>query len=268
MRKVAAALTNTHVKLVDVFTDESYARSSFKLVGNSEQLASAAEQIARAAILHVDLSLEQHPAPHPRQGALDMVAFMPLSEEKADALVHELDECALLAQELGSCLGGLGLPVLLYGPRRGRSLLDARRCTSFFASTRTESPREPFCSAPPDFGPETVSPRSGIAIVGAMPYVTNFNVQIRGADLGACRSIALELRKSMGLQLMALPHADDSIEIGCNLQATAAHGSPGICKVLSSMQQLLPSGASIARSYVIGLTPSECLDRWRGKSSS
>ena len=33
----------------------------------------------------------------------------------------------------------------------------------------------------PDFGPARPSARSGVAVVGAMPYVTNFNVEVFGA---------------------------------------------------------------------------------------
>ena len=268
----AAAATSSRVAVVDTFTDTAYARSSVKLVAEPDSLLAAAEAAAAAALELVDLSQEPHPAPHPRQGAVDMISFMPLSERRADAISDELRACDELAWRLGERLGGThGCPVLMYGPRATRTLVDARRGTSFFASTKAASPREATTQLPLDFGPgsggagaaaATLPQRAGVAILGVQPYVTNFNVCVSGASLAACKEAASALRSQYGVQVMALPHAGDTIEIGCNLQAREGVDSPARDAVLDLITaQVQPAGGVVRHSYVIGLTPGDALSR-------
>ena len=112
----------------------------------------------------------------------------------------ELASCDDLATSLGRSLGERGLPVLLFGPRAGRTLLEARRGTSFFRSVRAGEPREVSLRLPPSFGPARVPQRSGVAIVGAMTYVTNFNLRIEGASLEDCKRAADAVRVEFGVQ--------------------------------------------------------------------
>ena len=126
----SAARTTRGVVVVDQFTDEAYARSSVKLVGERAPLLDAAYSVAAAAMEQIDLTHAPHPAPHPRVGALDMVAFMPLSEAAAHTLSSELDECEALAAGLGERIARDrdGTCILLFG--RKRRLLETRRGTS------------------------------------------------------------------------------------------------------------------------------------------
>jgi len=117
------------------------------------------------------------------------------------------------------------VPVLLYGDRAGRTVLEARRGTSFFRSVCAAASRDVELRLPPSFGPAAVPQRSGVAIVGSQTYVTNFNLQVEGARLDACKRAADSVRAEFGVQVMALGHAD-CIEIGCNLQATASVATP------------------------------------------
>lgn len=273
-----AAAAHPRVCVVDTFTDVAYARSSIKLVAEAEPLLAAARAATAEALALVDLSQEPHPAPHPRQGALDMVSFMPLSEASADELANEIAACDAVAWRLGGALGEIDCPVLMYGPRAGRSLLDTRRGTSFFASCRAGSPREASTSLDLDFGGRAlgVAPvvaaapasagllpqRSGVAIIGVQPYVTNFNIQVEAATLADCKAAAAALRSEMGVQVMALPHeASGTIEIGCNLQATQERASPARDAVLAFVQGRLPAEAMVRKSYVIGLTPGDAKEK-------
>jgi len=248
--------------IVDNFSDPSYARSSLKLVGDHKALLEAACAAAFEALARVNLDEAPHPAPHPRVGAVDMVAFMPLSESSGSTLSEELATCEDLATALGRSLGDAGNPVLLYGPRVGRSLLETRQRTSFFQSVRADSSPKISTRLPLDFGPSDI-PSSGLSVIGAMTYVTNYNIQVEGASLAECRDAAASLRREMQVQVMALPHEGDSIEIGCNLQATHLRDSPSPDEVLSVVRQHLPESASVSRAYVVGLTPAEALRRAR-----
>ena len=260
-RVATAARTVPKVAVVDTFTDTAYARSSVKLVAEPEYLLRAACAAAVEGLGLVDLSREPHPAPHPRQGAIDMVSFMPLTEQRAEAIDVELQACDSLAWRLGEKLGAVGCPVLMYGPRSGRSLLQTRRGTSFFASCRKGMPREATTSLALDFGELAVDgslpQETGVSIIGVQPYVTNFNIQVENSSLEACRSAAAALRTTFGVQVMALPHAEGTCEIGCNLQATQEHDCPARDAVLSFVIEALPAGARVRHSSVIGLSPDE-----------
>jgi len=156
----AAARATTRACVVDTFADPAYARSSVKIVGPKDDLLEATLAAARDAFERVDLTREPAPAPHPRQGAVDMVSFMPLTEKRDDDL---LEACDALAWRFGEAFDGV--PILMYGPRAGRSLVEARRGTSFFASTKDAGP--PFINLAPDFGPADVTAEKGAAVVGA-----------------------------------------------------------------------------------------------------
>ena len=266
--RVAAAAAVPRVAVVDIFSDPAYARSSVKLVAEPESLLRAAEAAAAEGLRAVDLAREPHPAPHPRQGAVDMISFMPLSESRADRIRDDLDSCDELAWRLGGSLGRAhGCPVLMYGPRAGRTLVETRRGTSFFRSTKAASDPEPSTSLPLDFGPagtgapQLLPPRTGVSIIGVQPYVTNFNVCVEGASLDECRTAANALRARFGVQVMALPHEGSTHEIGCNLQASEQSDSPSRDEVLAYVQEHLPAAATIPRAYVIGLTPDEARAR-------
>jgi hypothetical protein len=95
-----------------------------------------------------------------------------------------------------------------------------------------------------------------------MPYVTNYNIQVGGgASLADCRSAASRVRSEFGVHVMALPHAEGSHEIGCNLQAGQGRDSPATSAVLQAVKEGLPQHARIIRSYVVGLTPDDALSR-------
>ena len=282
-RAAEAARRIPKVAVVDTFTDTAYARSSVKLVAEAEPLVRAAEAVANDALSQLDLSKEPHPAPHPRQGAVDMISFMPLSEQRASAIEDDLNACEECAWQLGARLGAVdaeaGTPVLMYGRRAGRTLVETRRGTHFFRSTKAEERRpDPFCSLKPDFapkgmvswtddyiqheadhhGPCYILPRHlGVSIIGVQTYVTNFNVCVEGASLEQCKAAAAALRSKHGVQVMALPHEGETIEIGCNLQASDTVDSPSREAVLSCLRESLPESAGIPKSYVIGLTPDD-----------
>jgi glutamate formiminotransferase len=109
----ACAARVSRAVVVDVFTDAVYSRSSVKIVGQPGPLLSAACAASSLALSVLDLSKEPHPAPHPRCGAVDLVAFMPLSIKKTSELRDCMQQCDELAWKLGASLGAAGCPVLM-----------------------------------------------------------------------------------------------------------------------------------------------------------
>ena len=73
----------------------------------------------------------------------------------------------------------------------------------------------------PDFGPPSAPPKSGIVVVGACPWVMNYNVPLVSTDLEKAKQIARRVSERGGglpnVQAMALLHGDNCIEIACNL---------------------------------------------------
>lgn len=262
-RVACAARAQPSVAVVDTFSDPAYARSSVKIVGEGLPLLAAATAAISQALELVDLADEPHPAPHPRQGAVDMVAFMPLSHDSEAALETQLSTCDALAWNLGAVVGDAS-PVLMFGKRAGRTLLQTRRATSFFASTKADSPRETSTSLPLDFAPAgsgPLPPNRGVSIVGAMPYVCNFNVQVTGVSLDDARAAASAVRAGFGVQVMALPYGSASCEIGVNLQASASAAAPAQPAVLECITRALPAESRVLRNYIVGLDPAEAARR-------
>jgi glutamate formiminotransferase len=123
-----------------------------------------------------------------------------------------------------------------------------------------DPPRNVVSSVCSDFGPRDVPQRCGVAVIGSQAYVTNFNIEIARASLETCKEVAAGLRVELGVQCMALYHGSDSVEIGCNLQATDVNDCPCPEVVLSSVSRLLPAEAIVTRSYVVGLAPHDALN--------
>ena len=68
----------------------------------------------------------------------------------------------------------------------------------------------------PDFGPSTLDPRHGIAVVGACPWVVNYNVLLRTKDMQGASSIAKALSSRGGglacVEAMALQHEEGELD--------------------------------------------------------
>jgi glutamate formiminotransferase len=64
----------------------------------------------------------------------------------------------------------------------------------------------------PDYGPGRVDTRSGVATVGASPWIVNYNVLLATGDMEACRRVARAVSGRGGglprVEAMALPHRE------------------------------------------------------------
>lgn len=161
--------------LLDVHSDPDHHRSVFTLAGRPGELWPHVLAGARATIERVDL--RRHEGVHPRVGAIDVAPVVYLEEVDRGAACAE---ALVLAEELG----GLGLPVYLYG------LLGGGR-------TRAELRRPGGLDGlAPDFGPARLHPTAGAVLVAARPPLLAFNVEVE-APLARAKEIAAELRDAM-----------------------------------------------------------------------
>eukprot|EP00435_Cladocopium_sp_Y103_P045697 s1622_g13.t1 len=149
-------------------------------------------------------------------------------------------DAAELAARIGARLGdGAGgaspVPVFFYGAAREdlRPLAELRRCLGYFSGAAkgewcglSEDMKQAMVQLPADRGPVgQVDDRHGVAVVGAVPWVHNYNLLIV-ADLEEvelmrrCRRIAKSISERGGgldkVETMALPH-EKGVEVACNL---------------------------------------------------
>ncbi|CEM36305.1 unnamed protein product [Vitrella brassicaformis CCMP3155] len=181
LAQVQTHLTSHRAALLFHFKDAIYNRSSFLLAAplvaqptaadthkdqrHSPELLGGVLQASRYLWKH--LSLEGHQATHPRVGLIDHISVHPLGDSTlGDALAH--------AQAVGKALGEeCGIPVFMYGAPVYGTLVDARRRTRRYFSHDAADQDQPLCS---DFGPSVWDPRTGVAVVGAVPWFTAFNL--------------------------------------------------------------------------------------------
>jgi len=241
------------------FVDAPYGRSSFTLVSREEgPLAECATRVAAAAASLLDL--RAHAATHPRLGVVDHISCHPLG-------AAAVGSAARVARRVGERLGAeAGVSVLFYGAAdvaAQRRLRDVRRSLRYFQGSGAGQPRwagavAPGGGPPPDAGPREPDPRLGYCLVGAVPWLVNYNVAVRGCDMGAAREIARRVSERGGglpaVEAMALTHGGET-EIACNLLDASA-SPPGA--VLAAVRALAEErGATVAGDYRIGLTPEE-----------
>jgi glutamate formiminotransferase/glutamate formiminotransferase/formiminotetrahydrofolate cyclodeaminase len=232
------------VRLLDVHSDPDHHRSVYTVVGEDDALVDALVAAVEVARDRIDLS--GHAGAHPRIGAADVVPVVPLRPS-------DMDRAKAAALRLAERVGGLGLPVFLYGelaPGRGPAFF--RRGGIEELATRLADELRP------DFGPPELHPTAGAAIVGARRPLIAFNVDLRGATLGDARTIASAIRerdggfpgvRALGLELPGSGRVQVSMNVE-DWEASALHEI--VARIESEAASL---GAELDRAELVGLMP-------------
>jgi glutamate formiminotransferase / 5-formyltetrahydrofolate cyclo-ligase len=173
-----------HARLLDVHSDPDHNRSVFTLAGEPEELVAAL--LAGIEVARERIDLRRHQGAHPRVGVADVVPLVPL-------LPEEMGYAKETAQELAERIGGLGLPVFLYGE------LVPGRGPAFFRRGGLEELARRIADGElePDFGPRELEPATGAVLVGARRPLIAFNVNLRG-PLEDAKAIAASVRETGG----------------------------------------------------------------------
>jgi glutamate formiminotransferase len=176
------------VTLLDRHADADHGRSVFTLAGSPGALTEALTAGAEEALETIDM--DRYRGAHPAIGALDVcpvVFFDPADHEAART------EAVAVAMQIG----GLGIPVFLYG-ELARDPGRAER--AFFRNgglaelwLRMESGE-----LLPDFGPNLPHRTAGAALVTARPPLAAFNVELDTGDIEVARAVAAGLREAGG----------------------------------------------------------------------
>jgi glutamate formiminotransferase len=172
--------------VLDVHADPDHHRSVFTLAAEGEELVDAL--LAGIALAVERIDLRRHEGVHPRVGVADVVPVVPLVPEG-------MPQAASVARVLASRLGAeLGLPVFHYG-----EIGEGRR-PAFFRRGGLDELRRRIEAGElePDAGPETIDPRSGVALVGARKPLVAYNVVLATDDVEVAREVARAIRGSSG----------------------------------------------------------------------
>jgi glutamate formiminotransferase/formiminotetrahydrofolate cyclodeaminase len=174
------------VTLLNVDPGAETHRTVITFVGEPEAVLEGAFRLVAAALERIDMS--GHRGAHPRQGAVDVVPFVPVSGVT-------MEDCAELARRLGERVGReLGIPVYLYEraatrPER-RNLADVRAGEYEGLETKLADP-----AWKPDFGPAKFVARSGAVAVGARKFLVAYNVDLNTLDKRLANRVAFDVRE-------------------------------------------------------------------------
>ena len=252
-RFASAARSAVGAHLLDLSSDADHHRSVLTLAGRPEALEEALVGLYRLGLAQIDLT--RHRGVHPRVGVVDVAPFVPLENATmADAVAAARSLASRVAAELE-------LPVYLYEAAAAtevrRNLADIRRGGLEGLAGRIEDP-----AWAPDFGPRTIDPRRGVAVVGARALLVAFNAELATGDVTIARRIARSVRessgglravKAMGVRLARL----DRAQVSMNLVDFSTTSPTAALEVVRS--RAVELGTEVVATEIVGLVPEAAL---------
>ncbi|KAM7277005.1 hypothetical protein ACFE04_018871 [Oxalis oulophora] len=257
--------------IVNKFEDATYNRVGYTLVSSLTErptfdlcpLKGAVFSMVKAAIDTIDLEL--HSGSHPRLGVVDHICFHPLADSS-------LQQAAGIAKSLAADVGvKLQVPTFIYGAAHDdrRTLASIRRELNYFKPNSSNSQwvgglNSESLPLNPDAGPAHAAEAKGVIVIGATPWVDNYNVPVYSKDISAVRRIAkLVSGRGGGLpsvQAMALAHGEGVIEVACNLlEPTKVGGNT----VQLEVERLAgEEGLSVGKGYFTDHLQEDIIERY------
>ncbi|MFL5897734.1 MAG: glutamate formiminotransferase [Solirubrobacterales bacterium] len=250
LERLQRALTRG-VALLDRHADADHDRAVFTLAGAAGALTGALSAGAEEAVETIDM--RGYRGAHPAIGALDVCPVVWFDPDDRDAARTE-------AVGVAEQIGGLGLPVFLYG-ELARD--PARTERAYFRNgglaelwLRMESGE-----LQPDFGPELPHPTAGATLVTARPPLAAFNLELDTGDVEIARSVAAGLRESgggaRGLRAIGLLLSSGRAQVSTNVHDPLA---VPLGQVVERVRALAaPLGARPLEAELVGLIPQAAL---------
>ncbi len=173
------------VMLLDYSSNPDHNRSVITYIGRPEPVALATRKLAETALELIDMTC--HKGSHPRQGAVDVVPFIPIRGITEEASIS-------IAKDFGRYVGNtLGVPVYFYEDAATRperqNLAKVRKGQYEALAQKLEDP-----AWVPDEGPCQFIPRSGSMQVSSRFPLVAFNVNLATTDLDIAQNIAESVR--------------------------------------------------------------------------
>lgn len=238
--------------LLDRHSDGDHDRTVFTLVGAGSSLRDALLAGAVQAIETVDMG--RYAGVHPAVGALDVC---PLVWHDAAGEASARTEAVELAEQIG----GLGVPVFLYGELATRPEHTER---AYFRNGGLAELwlRMEAGELRPDFGPALPHRSAGATLVTARPPLAAFNLELDSDDLELARAVAAGLRESggglRGVRAIGLGISGGRTQVSINVHDPIAVPLAAVVSAVHALAE--PLGARPLAAEVVGLVPAAALD--------
>lgn len=249
-----AVLKNNDVVMVDLNYDEDHNRSVFTFKGGVKETLDAAKRLADTAIDLIDMSV--HKGSHPRQGSIDVAAFVPVKDMNVD----EMNE---VVHEFGKYLGEKEIPVYYYedsATREERKSLVNIRKGEYEALEEKMKDKEHWM---PDEGPLKFNKKSGATVTGTRFPLIAFNVNLDTEDINIAKNIVKAVRAKTGgftyVRAIALELKDrHMVQISMNL---VNYEKTPIHRVFETIKMEADSyGVRVKESELVGPVPAYALE--------
>jgi glutamate formiminotransferase / 5-formyltetrahydrofolate cyclo-ligase len=239
------------VSLLDRHGDGDHDRTVFTLAGAPAALTEALLAGAEEALETIDM--REYRGAHPAIGALDVCPLVWLDPAERGAARTE-------AVAVAEQIGGLGLPVFLYGElahdpgRAERAYFRNGGLAELWL--RMESGE-----LAPDFGPGLPHRRAGATLVTARPPLAAFNVELDSDDVEVARAVAAGLREAggglAGVRAIGLLLGSGRAQVSTNVHDPLA---VPLGEVVERVRELAaPLGARPLEAELVGLIPRAAL---------
>jgi glutamate formiminotransferase len=237
--------------LLDRHSDADHDRTVFTLVGTAAPLRDALLTGAEQALETIEMTA--YDGLHPAIGALDVCPLVWLGADQREPARAE-------AVELAAQIGGLGVPVFLYGElaRRPEHVERAYFRNGGLAELwlRMEGG-----GLRPDFGPGLPHPTAGATLVTARPPLAAFNVELDSDDVELAGAVAAGLRESggglPGVRAMGLSLSSGRAQVSTNVHDPFAVPLGTVVEEVRALAR--PLGARPLEAEVVGLVPEAAL---------
>jgi len=246
-----AAAFSRGVALLDRHSDADHARTVFTLAGEAGPLGEALTAGAEEAVETIEMS--DYQGSHPAVGALDVCPLVWLSP--GDRAAARAEAVAVATQ-----IGGLGVPVFLYG-ELARDPARAERAYFRNGGLSELWLRMESGELRPDFGPELPHRHAGATLVTARPPLAAFNVELDCGDVEVARAVAAALREAgggpRGVRAIGLLLSSGRAQVSTNVHDPLA---VPLGAVVERVRELAaPLGARPVEAELIGLIPAAAL---------
>lgn len=237
--------------LLDRHSDADHDRTVFTLAAGAAPLRDALLSGAEQAIETIEMTA--YDGLHPAVGALDVCPIVWLDPEQHGAARTE-------AVEVAEQIGGLGVPVFLYGEPASR---PERAERAYFRNGGLAELwlRMEGGELRPDYGPAEPHRTAGVTLVTARPPLAAFNVELDSGDVELARSVAAGLRESgggpRGVRAIGLALASGRTQVSANVHDPFAVPLGAVVERVRALAA--PLGARPIEAEVVGLIPAAAL---------
>jgi glutamate formiminotransferase len=239
------------VGLLDSHSDPDHDRTVFTLAGGPAALRDALTLGAEKAVETIDMT--RYRGLHPAVGALDVCPVVWLDPATRDA-------ARTAALEVAEQVGGLGVPVFLYGSLATR---PERAERAYFRNGGLSELwlRMEGGELRSDYGPAEPHATAGVTLMTARPPLAAFNVELDSGDVEVARAVAAGLRESgggpHGVRAIGLALSSGRSQVSTNVHDPFA---VPLRDVVERVRELAaPLGARPLSTEIVGLVPAEAL---------